>query len=346
MLFHDKIRHHKAHERGFTLIEIAMVLTIAAVMLLGALKFVIPLYQQAKRLETGEKLRIINEALETYAIKNFRIPCPADPRRAPSGGEPFGTERLSGATGDAIPANCGAVGTPANWSGIIPFRTLGLPENVIRDSWGRYITYAISPAFALDVSDVNLRVHPVCRTTEWFYPKDDNTTFMHRNPRKARFCCIAQNQGGTNNIYPFNTDLIVQSRIEGALVNGLAAPSPRQATGNGFPNNCTDCEAYATTSVVFSTTPNMSVPPADTSTGIAYILVSHGPNGFGSFDPAGNQLLPGNGGPDELENSDNDRTFIERVTVSDNGADYYDDVVLWRTQDLIFAEQGESCVKP
>lgn len=330
--------------RGFTLLELAIVLTVAGVMLLAALKFVVPMYEKARYLETQEKMRIITEALGSYALRNFRVPCPADPNTTPVNGEPYGSERFSGTAGDALPPNCGA--NAADWSGVIPFATLGIPETTVRDAWGRNFTYAISPAFALDTTDVTIPVHPTCRVLEWYYPKDNTTNVVHRNPRKARFCCVSAIGG--NNIYDFNTDLVVQARVSGALSTGLAAPNPRQASGDGNPNNCVDnaCEAYAPTVEIFTRSANITVPTADRSTGIAYVLLSHGRNGIGAYLSDGTRLNAGAGGPDEIENDNDDRVFIERSEISESPTDYFDDLVIWRTQDLIYAEQGESCVKP
>lgn len=339
MLIHEKM----GDNRGFTLIELAIVMAVGAVMTLTTLKFVVPIYEQAKRMETTEKLRVINEALETYALNSYRLPCPADPRRVPSGGEPHGAERFSGTDGNTIPANCG--GTVAFGFGIVPYKTLGLPEDAIYDSWGNYITYAITSSFALDVTDINIRVHPACRTQEWYYPKDDTDTYVHKNPRKARFCCVSQTSG--NNIYiAASSDLTITSRVGGTYASVLATSNPRTASGLGAPNTCTDCEAYATTSEMFSKFPNINVPASDVSTGIAFILVSHGANGYGAFQDNASRFRPTDGGPDEDENADIDRAFVDRSDQSDSSTDYYDDIVLWRTQDAMFAEQGESCAKP
>ena len=89
-----------------------------------------------------------------------------------------------------VPSDCGT--DPARWEGIIPFRTLNIPVDWIRDSAGYYITYAISPAFSQDVIRADLPVHSRCRTADWFMAEEiyDKTVKDPKsgNPPKT-FCC-------------------------------------------------------------------------------------------------------------------------------------------------------------
>ena len=49
----------------------------------------------------------------------------------------------------------------------------------------------------------------------------------------------------------------------------------------------------------------------------------------------------------ENENANGDRVFIEIPPADRAGVEKgFDEVVLWRTQDMIFAEQGKSCSLP
>ena len=51
--------------------------------------------------------------------------------------------------------------------------------------------------------------------------------------------------------------------------------------------------------------------------------------------------------PAEIENANGDRVFIEIPPADRAGVEKsFDEVVLWRTQDMIFAEQGKSCSLP
>lgn len=119
--------------RGFTLIELAVVLAIIA-LLLGFL--VVPLgtqMDQRRNADTERQLDLIREALVGFAVANGRLPCPATPTTA-STVAGAGTENKPG-------ANC------AITDGVVPWTTLGLPET---DAWGRRFTYTVTQEFAND----------------------------------------------------------------------------------------------------------------------------------------------------------------------------------------------------
>jgi len=117
--------------RGFTLAELAVALTILAILLAGAL---IPLSTQVEIQKIAETRRTIDqtrEAIIGFAQANGRLPCPADPAIA-AGAANAGAERATCNTG-------------ANMVGVAPWATLGTPE---LDAWGRRITYRVAFIFA------------------------------------------------------------------------------------------------------------------------------------------------------------------------------------------------------
>jgi prepilin-type N-terminal cleavage/methylation domain-containing protein len=121
--------------RGFTLVELAVVLAIFG-LLLGIL--VIPLSTQVDQQRIGEterQLTAVREALMGFAIANGRLPCPASPI-VPSGTAGAGTENKPGAA-------CAAA------EGVLPWATLGVPET---DAWGWRLTYRVTLAFADDAA--------------------------------------------------------------------------------------------------------------------------------------------------------------------------------------------------
>ena len=119
--------------RGFTLVELAVVLAIFG-LLLGIM--VIPLgtqVDQRRFAEAERQLAAVHEALLGFAIANGRLPCPANPAIA-SGTPNAGAENKPGAA-------CAAA------EGALPWTTLGVPE---LDPWGLRLTYRVTPAFADD----------------------------------------------------------------------------------------------------------------------------------------------------------------------------------------------------
>jgi prepilin-type N-terminal cleavage/methylation domain-containing protein len=119
--------------RGFTLVELAVVLAIFGLLLSI---MVIPLSTQVdqQRIAEAERhLSAVREAIIGFAIANGRLPCPANPATA-SGTAGAGTENKPG-------AGCAVA------EGVIPWTTLGVPES---DPWGMRLSYRVSMAFADD----------------------------------------------------------------------------------------------------------------------------------------------------------------------------------------------------
>ena len=321
---------------GFTLPEMAIVVLVSGLLLAGAASMAIPLMREARHIETQAKLANISKAIDFYAAQNLRVPCPASPDQLENK-EPFGAEEGSGPGGKLVPTDCGT--DPKDWEGIVPFRTLGIPVDWIRDG-GHYITYAISPGFAQDVSNTSIPVHARCRTSDWFNagiiygpnindPKSNKQAtdvLLTKNARKARFCCSGS----------FLTDDLVILDANG---------KPQLAVARQ-----TNAESYKPANVVFSdpSKPGATIPDNDRVTAPVYVLVSHGLWGEGSFSGKGRAKTSGwRMTPAEKENANGDRTYVEIPAPERTGKEKsFDDTVVWRTQDMIFASQGGSCSLP
>ncbi|PWF47715.1 prepilin-type N-terminal cleavage/methylation domain-containing protein [Massilia glaciei] len=113
--------------KGFTLVEMALVLVIVGFMLGGLLT---PLSMQLEQRKASETQRALDEAREAvlgFALRNGYLPCPAV--SAGNG--------LEDRNGD----NCSG----GKRSGFLPWVTLGLPK---LDSWGHIYRYSVTPAFS------------------------------------------------------------------------------------------------------------------------------------------------------------------------------------------------------
>jgi prepilin-type N-terminal cleavage/methylation domain-containing protein len=111
--------------RGFTLVEMAMVLVIMGLLLGGGLTLLSTQIEQQKVKGTERQLEEVKEALIGFALANGRLPCPADPL-------------VPGV--ELNPCN-----TEATASGLIPWTTLGVNR---LDGWNKVIRYSVTPAFA------------------------------------------------------------------------------------------------------------------------------------------------------------------------------------------------------
>ncbi|MCX7192734.1 MAG: type II secretion system protein [Proteobacteria bacterium] len=122
---------------GFTLVEMAIVLALIA-LILGTGLTLLSAQQDQRRIEdTKARLNDARDALIGFSIVNGRLPCPANPTIA-SGTANAGIARTAIATG----CTADAVGTI---QGDLPWATLGLPET---DAWGHRFTYRVTSKFA------------------------------------------------------------------------------------------------------------------------------------------------------------------------------------------------------
>lgn len=121
---------------GFTLVEMAMVLFIVAMLLGGLLPTISGQVEQQRINETRKQLDEIKEALIGYAIINGRLPCPAS---ATSNG----MESFASASDNASTGKCSNF-----YNGFLPASTLGLSGTdslgFVIDPWGNRIRYAVT----------------------------------------------------------------------------------------------------------------------------------------------------------------------------------------------------------
>lgn len=115
---------------GFTLIEMAIVIALAAILLSAGLSLLLIRAAAAQLDVTQKHQEAIKQALINYLGKNLRLPCPADSNS--SGGE----------VRDPPPP---LLPPCVSYSGIVPYQTLGLDRVVALDGWGNFITYVVSP---------------------------------------------------------------------------------------------------------------------------------------------------------------------------------------------------------
>lgn len=118
------------YQKGFTLVELAVVLLIVALLLTGLLGPLSTRVEQQERQRTEAVLEGIKEALYGFAIANGRLPCPdtdGDGRENPVN----------------IPVPSATVCTDER--GDIPRRDLAVPH---QDVWGRNFVYRVTGSFA------------------------------------------------------------------------------------------------------------------------------------------------------------------------------------------------------
>lgn len=111
--------------RGFTLVELAVVLIIVGLVLASLFVPISAQVNQAQSLETRRDLLDIKEALLGFALINGKLPCPDT-------------------TGDGLEDTCPNTNATSSTEGNLPWSTLGFKAN---DVWGRSFKYRVNNAF-------------------------------------------------------------------------------------------------------------------------------------------------------------------------------------------------------
>ncbi len=224
-------------QKGFSLIEMAIVLTIVALLLAGLVPTVSSQIEQARRNETRKQLDEIQQALIGYAIINGRLPCPANPAF------------LTGTANAGTEVAC----TAGTLNGVLPWITLGVAET---DAWGNRFTYRVTESFADSIAAATVTPPGTCATI----------------PANSSFALCSDG------------DITIK---DGAAGNNIA-------------------------------------------TKIAVVVVSHGPKSAGAYTPQGGATRIAGAMGDELENANNDTTFVSKTT--DIG---FDDIVVWVSPNIL-----------
>jgi prepilin-type N-terminal cleavage/methylation domain-containing protein len=137
-------RHGRCHmnrARGFTLIEIAVVLFIIALLAGAIAQYLSGQITSAKQALTQTREASIKAALTNFVSRNYRLPCPAV-ATIPAGAANNGVEAIN-------PGTCtGTVlfpaVTPIVATGTIPWVSLGLPAEGSIDGYGNRFTYQVT----------------------------------------------------------------------------------------------------------------------------------------------------------------------------------------------------------
>ena len=144
------------NRRGFTLLELSIVLTLIGIIIsMGLVTFTGSL-QASQYNKTVERMDNIEKALLNYATASNRIPCPSDLTLTATGSANYGMEAGSGAgsaigvatgvcTGAGMLPQANFKASSGTVEGGVPTRALQLPDDYMYDGWGRKFRYAVDP---------------------------------------------------------------------------------------------------------------------------------------------------------------------------------------------------------
>ncbi len=129
--------------RGFTLIEIAVVIVVLSFLLAMLAGIATAMVGQQRREATRQRLAGVETALALFVSQNKRLPCPADGALAGTNAN-AGVEQFTA----GIPYTCSVGGVGGSQqNGVVPWRALGLAEQDATDGWGNRLTYRVATSY-------------------------------------------------------------------------------------------------------------------------------------------------------------------------------------------------------
>lgn len=141
----SKPRHRASG--GFTLVEMAVVMALAGMLLAMGIAIANNLADNTKRAVTKERIEAVKAAMAAYFLTNHRFPCPDTGDNSGAGLVRDGIEnRVAGGVNPVVTTACSAgIGT-------VPYRTLGLSREQGLDGWGNFQSYRLDTARAWHLS--------------------------------------------------------------------------------------------------------------------------------------------------------------------------------------------------
>jgi len=339
---------------GFTLIEMSLTVLLIGVMLAGLFKIngtdtdKMRLELTLQRIGGKEGIGQLEQALILFAVRNGRLPCPADGALQTTDPD-YGLE--NGDANGTLPSN-GAACSTALSNSVIPWRTLGLDESLSLDGWGNRISYF--PANAA-IPGVNTLVDT------------DECLVQNTQPAPAQrptFCDVANT--GLYPSTPYGNYIAVYEIANGACGNEVTQPNAVEAScpfgftnapecnvPDGSTDNCQAVSGY--TSPPPTVTQNTSTAGNLQFAGkrAAYVLISHGKSAWYAWTRSGTQIVPYNGTYtlknynsgilSNLAGSGGSLGFVQGANIGTwpiNSTLYFDDIVNWRTPSFIIQHCG------
>jgi prepilin-type N-terminal cleavage/methylation domain-containing protein len=125
------------HNRGFSLVELAIVLMIVGLLISSAITVGGVQLSKSRMQATKERQAAIKSAFVSYILRNNRLPCPAVPTLSESDAG-YGYEAATPGTCTSVPSGSGVS------VGVLPWKSLGLTSDGADDGYHNRYTYAVT----------------------------------------------------------------------------------------------------------------------------------------------------------------------------------------------------------
>ncbi len=156
----NNINNHLQYkqQQGFSLLELAVVITILSLVIAGGLTLTTADIERKKAHNSFDELARIDAALREYVLRNNRLPCPARLDRPRTDAE-YGREATDCAD-STPPSGLTRVEYPSASGkyvriGGVPFYDLRISDKYEADDWGNRYLYAVSESFITSVTETS-----------------------------------------------------------------------------------------------------------------------------------------------------------------------------------------------
>jgi len=361
--------------KGFTLIELTVVLVIVGLLVGGFASFLKVYFQRTHFELTKSNQEQIELALFNYVQEHGALPCPAPLNLQPENPEygrmqdcsatgPTGTTILADGTYRVDDGRDPAAGIPVR-IGAFPARDLELPDSVMVDSWGHLFSYAVTEALTKEGSmgvpspDVSLPAStdgsPVDIATNPLFPNISGLNFTaetgaFRNNNDLILITNNDDVFFVTNYFGVAPLPIIQLDSGDNLIFDEASNDGSLDLDEHI--RSLDFRVYDMAGIEIKLDDASLSPPAPDGTvepgHMTYALVSHGPTGEGGYTIYGVQTGTCMNDVEDMENCD----FADGVFAATNGLklaegmDFNDDLVIYASR---YSRQGslpgiQSCV--
>ncbi len=154
MTISRRVASKQGASAGFSLIEMSVVVAVLGLLAVTMLTSGLIGREKYRLTETEEKMEKIKAAVQVYYNRNGFLPCPASGSELPDTAN-FGTSTNCAAGTVAGVTDFAQGGNDDLRIGVVPTRTLVLPDSYMNDEWGNRFSFVVVKKLATDATTFN-----------------------------------------------------------------------------------------------------------------------------------------------------------------------------------------------